>query len=401
MGEGTQTPVKAPAKSSGKTGKYLMLLGGTAVAVVVAGVLVQVLRPAPAFPDAQATTAADQAGRASVGEQKQVRYLARVNGKMVTWDEVADECMSRYGQEVLDNIINRKIIQQACEAEGVEVTEAQVGEEVVRIAKKFGLGVDHWMQMLQAERNLTPAQYKRDVIWPMLALKQLAGDKVTISDDEIKKAFIRNYGERVKARAIVLDNPRRASEVWEKVRQNPEDFGRLARQHSVDPASRPLEGAIPPIRQHGGSPELEKAAFKLKEGEISGVIQISLNQYVILMCEGRTEQVVDKLDAEVEGILRQELIEEKVQASVAGMFEKIKDNSRVDNYLTGVATGGEKRPGRSESPVKQAGGAAPANKAGIIKRTGMQPGNGAAPSTRSAQPRPATAPKRSIPADQE
>ncbi len=58
---------------------------------------------------------------------------------------------------------------------------------------------------------------------------------------------------------------------------------------------------------------LEKAAFKLKEGEISGVVQINMSQYVILLCEGRTEQVVEKMDAEVEAILRQELEEEKVR----------------------------------------------------------------------------------------
>lgn len=381
MGEGTQSPVKAAAK----TGKYLLLVGGTAVAVVVAGILVQVLRPAPAFPDAQTPPGTEQAGRAAVGEKPASQnYLARVNKQMVTREEVAEECLTRHGQEVLENIINRKIIQQACEAEGIEVTEAEVGEEIVRIAKKFGLGVDHWMQMLQAERNLTPVQYKRDVIWPMLALRKLAGGKVSITKEEMKKAFERNYGPRVKARAIVLDNSRRASEVWEKARRNPDDFGRLARQYSVDPASRPLEGAIPPIRKFGGSEELEKAAFKLQEGEISGVIQISINQYVILLCEGRTEQVVKELDAEVENILRQELEEEKVQASVASTFEALKDKSRVDNYLTGVATGGEKRPGRSDGQVRPASGTAPA-KPGIISRGPKQTG--------VTQP-PGTAPQR-------
>ena len=59
------------------------------------------------------------------------------------------------------------------------------------------------------------------------------------------------------------------------------EIERLAREHSIDPASKPLDGVIPPIPRYGGADELEKAAFKLKEGEISGVIQVGLSQFIM------------------------------------------------------------------------------------------------------------------------
>ncbi len=382
MAEGNQATTAG--NTAGAQRNRLWMIAGTAAALLGAGVLVQVLRPTSAYPDAAAAPAnpaAEQSGKANVADRPAThRPLARVNRQMIGWDEVADECMARYAQEVLDNLINRKIIQQACEAQGIEITDAEVNGEIVKIAKRFNLTVENWLQMLESERHLTPAQYKRDVIWPMLALRKLAGDQVTISKQELERGFIRNYGQRVKARVIVLDNPRRAAEVWEKARAKPDEFERLARQHSIDPSSRSLGGSIPPIPRYASGPEeeaLEKAAFKLKENEISSVVQIGESRFVILYCEGRTEQIVEKMDQEIEKILRQELQEEKVQKTIAKVFQKIKDDARIDNFLTGVTTGNDKK----SNPAS----------AGKIKQTSatMPGAEGLAPKARPAAPRTA------------
>lgn len=328
-------------------GKWTMIIAGTAVVLLVAGVAIQVTRPTSAFPEDGAANA-PSAGRASMNDQSPGRAqgtkkVAKVGTQHISYDELAAECVSRYGKEILDNLINRKIIQQACDAQGIEVSDAEVETEINTIAQKFNMDRTAYLNMLQAERNVTPAQMQRDIIWPKLALKKLAGEEVAIKPEELKKAFVRNYGPRVKARAIVLDNSRRAAEVWELAHKNPDEFESLATKHSVDPSSRHLGGVIPPIPRYAGSPALEEASFKLKEGDISPVIQIGLNQFIILKCEGRTEPTVTKMDDQIEQILREQLHEEKVQESVANVFQKIKDAARVDNYLTGISTGGERK----------------------------------------------------------
>jgi foldase protein PrsA len=358
MGERTHT-----AGGSGTARrKWTLVIAGTAIVLLTAGVAIQVTRPASAFPEDGAAGKPAAPGSARTGNQPQkINSVAKVGNQFISYDELASECVARHGKEILDNLVNRKIIQQACDAQGIEVSEAEVNAEINKIAKKFGLDPENWLKMLQAERNVTAAQYKRDIIWPMLALKKLAGENVTITDVQLKNAFVRNYGPRVKAKAIVLDNQRRANEVWAKVNARPEDFERMAREHSVDSASRPLDGVIPPIPRHGGAPELENAAFKLQEGEISGVIQVGLNQFIILKCEGRTEPTVTDIK-EVEDVLKQELQEEKVQQAVAKTFQKLKDEARVDNYLTGTSTAGDRRPSaarqnKNTGNVRQTGAA--------------------------------------------
>lgn len=314
-----------------------IFVSGTLVMLIAAGIGMQVWR-------AQNSKAAEQKSEA-VATQARTDALSqpvsKVNGEAISYEALARECVERHGREVLENLINRTIIQQACAEKGITVSEAEVNAEVVELSKKFGLAVDQYYQLLQAERNLTPVQYRRDVVWPMLAMKKLAGRGVEITNDMMRDAYEDNYGERVKARMMVLDNLRRAQEAWEKAKSNPDDFESMARELSVEPNSRALGGTVPPIRKNSGAhEEIRKAAFEMKTpGEISGIIQVDVSQYVILKYEGRTEPVEHDIK-DVKAQLNAQLEEREVAKLLGETFEKIQSAARVDNYLTGESRGG-------------------------------------------------------------
>lgn len=332
------THVPASGSTAFQMRKALMISAGTAVCVLVAGLAFQ------AFSSSSSGTAAERpAGRVQVGPQQQQGTSAAVitrDGRSIKipLKDLYERCAKRVGNEVLDSMINRAVIQLACEGAGVVVTQAEVEGEITRIAKQFDIPVATWLQMLQSERNITPEQYSTDVIWPMLALKKLAGDKAQVTEEDMHKAFIRNFGPRVEVKMIMLDNHRRANDVWQKASLNPKDFERLAREHSIDPSSRAMNGAVPPIAKYSGNPKLEQAAFNLRPGEISGIIQYGHGSFVILKCEGFTEQIVQSVD-EVREQLHTDLIEEKVQEGVAKMFEELKKTSTVDNFWNHTRTG--------------------------------------------------------------
>ncbi len=367
MSERTHSPsVGLPSPSRKRS---LSLIVCTLVLLAGAGIWFQFFRANPA---ASQTADAD-AGRASLNGTSAAansQILAKVNNQAITYDIVARECVNRHGKEVLENLINRLIIQQECEKRGITVTKAEIEQEVAETAKKFKLPLDTWYQMLQAERGLTRDQYHDDIIWPMLALKKLAGQQIEVTEADMKIGFERDYGPRVKARLILIDsNIRHANQIWEEAKAAPEKFDELAIKYSADPNTRPLGGVIPPIRKHGGSPQIEDVAFKMQPGDISPVIQIEENRYVILKCEGRTEPVVTDI-RDVWNVLYSQLVEEKTQTAVAKVFDGIKTQARVDNYLTRTTTGGRPAPiqqtGGVQQPnpsVKPAAGAAPAKSA--------------------------------------
>lgn len=344
MGEGNHT-TSMGMESPKKPNRWAIFLGGTAFAVLIAAVLMQVMRDrtTPAMAETERTAAENsRSEKAAKGRVAPDRAVAKVGDVVVNYEDLAQECVQVSGRKILDDMINRLIIQQACLKHQIEVTPAEVDAEVVKISKQFNLPVESWYQMLESEQGLTQSQYRRDVIWPILALRKLAGEQTEISEEEIKRAYIRDYGPRVKARIIVLDNQRRAQAVWEEAnRGTPDDFERLAAAHSIEPTSRSLRGAIPPIRRYVGNDELEKVAFKLKAGEISGIIQLAATRYAILLCEGQTESVVNSID-EVREIIIGNLVEEKAGDAVNQVFAKLKEETLVDNYLTNSRTGGVK-----------------------------------------------------------
>lgn len=351
MGEGNHLPAAQRPPTFQKVG---VIVGGTAVVLIAGLVIMQTLRPQPG------QAASETAGSAKLGNTSSRPPLAKVGKESIPYEMVADECVTRFGKEVLDDLINRVVIQQACEHSNIVVTEEEVTAEVQRISKRFNLDPQQWYQMLEAERKITPMQYRQSVIWPMLALKKLAGEQVELTEEEMNRAFVRNYGPRVKARVILLDNPRRARECWEKAAADPEGFEKLAQEYSIDPNSRSLGGTVPPIPRYSGNDALETAAFKLKPGEISGIVEIQSGRYAILKCEGRTDQVVQSID-EVRDSLYEELLEAKTQESVARVFDTIKKEAQIDNYLTQTSTGPNRpfaAPGNS--PVIQTGAQVPA-----------------------------------------
>jgi parvulin-like peptidyl-prolyl isomerase len=268
---------------------------------------------------------------------------AIVNGQKITVRDLATECMDRYGDDVLDGTINRRLIDQALRKRKLQVTKDDVEAEIARAALAMGKvtqggqpDVAGWIEYVTTNENVTREVYVRDEVWPSAALKKLVGATVQVTQEDLQRGYEANYGPKVQCRAIVLNNPRRAQDVWDKARENPtaKNFGDLAAEYSIEVGSRSLRGEVPPVQKHGGQPLLEKEAFALsKENPLSGIVQVG-GTYVILFYEGRTKPI-DTNFAEVKNLIYRDIHEKKMRLAMARTFDDLKDNSQVDNFLTG------------------------------------------------------------------
>ena len=86
--------------------------------------------------------------------------------------------VERFGKEVLEGLVNKRLIMHHCRNRNIEVTDAEVDAEIDRMAKRFKIGREQWLQMLERERGITAEQYKRDILWPTLALRKCAADQL-------------------------------------------------------------------------------------------------------------------------------------------------------------------------------------------------------------------------------
>ena len=122
--------------------------------------------------------------------------VAIVNGEKISRQQLAQECLLRHGDEMLESIINKHLIAQACQQRGIQITVQQVQQEIAAVAGKFGLDVDKWLSLLRENRNISYEKYQNEIIWPTLALRQLAADKIQVTEADLKKAFQSEYGSR-------------------------------------------------------------------------------------------------------------------------------------------------------------------------------------------------------------
>jgi parvulin-like peptidyl-prolyl isomerase len=263
-----------------------------------------------------------------------LQVMAVVNGEQITRQDLGRECIRRYGEEVLESMVNRQLIADACAQKGIQVTDADVSAEIDKVAGRFGLARDRWLTLLREERGFSEEQYRREVLWPMLALRQLVANEIEVTDADMKKAFESEFGPKVKARLIAVDTPQKAAEARNKALADPNAFGALSKEYTVEPGVAAAYGVIPPIRRHLGDPNLEQVAFGLRPGQISEVVHVA-NMFYILKCEELLPQqyLSSQQIAEQQARIKEKIKENKLRTSAADFFEKRKKEAQIDIVL--------------------------------------------------------------------
>ncbi len=255
--------------------------------------------------------------------------MAIVNGADISRQTLVQASVERHGEDVLESLVNKRLIDHHCRKRGVTVTPAEVEAEVERMAERFKLGREQWLQMLQNQRGVDETEYKRDILWPTLALRKLAADEVRPTEDELQAAYETTYGPSVRVRLIVVNDAATADKVQRQATAQPDDFPRLAMQHSKDVNSASIGGLIQPIRLHAGDKQVERAAFNLKPGEISSVIKAG-QQHVILKCEGRNPPRNVPM-ASVRDNLAETIVEKKLRGVANQLFKQLQDTATIQN----------------------------------------------------------------------
>lgn len=256
---------------------------------------------------------------------------AVVNGEKITRDELAKRCLARHGEQVLESLLNKQLIAAECAKKGFAVTEAEVQAEIERMATRFGLRVDFWLTLLEEERGINPQQYASEIVWPTLALRKLAGERLAVSKEELQREYETEFGASVAARIIVLTDKAKADSVQKAAATNPADFANLAKKHSVDTHTASVGGVIPPIRKHVGYEVIEKTAFSLSDGQVSPVIPVG-NQYIILLREKLIPARQEKFE-DVQLRLYQAISDVKLREVADQVFRELQDKAKVEIVL--------------------------------------------------------------------
>jgi foldase protein PrsA len=279
--------------------------------------------------------------------------ICTVNGQVITRQQLADECVARKGEEILETLVARTLIEQGLKAAKKQVTAAEIDAEIDNVAMRVaGIGREAWLRTLAKERGISPVQYARDIIYPALALRKLAGPRVQVTEKDLQNSFEAQYGEKLRVRIIMVDKLRSAQEIWEELKKNPGGFEKLAQDRSMDTGSRSLGGLLAePITRHAYPQHVADAAFaqlvdgdakdkdpnhKPKDGDFTGPIQVAEATWVLIRREGVIPaQNVDPKNDNIRKGVYEMIYEVKLKEAMNEVFVELMRASAIDNKLTG------------------------------------------------------------------
>ncbi len=180
--------------------------------------------------------------------------------------------------------------------------------------------------------------------------------QIPVSAKEIEDYYENNkekFGQptRVKVRHILIKTDPQDKEGMAKARQKAEsireeagkgkDFVQLAKQYSEDPGTKDRGGEIGFISKGMVVPEFEQAAFSMKAGEVSGVIQTQFGFHILKVDEIQeaSTQPLEKVKAQIEVLLKNRqargmAYDQADQAFAQGTKDRTLDHFAAEKKLT-------------------------------------------------------------------
>lgn len=288
------------------------------------------------------------------------QVVARVNGQAIPKDELeraVQSFESRIGRQVpperraalyrgvLEQLVGFTLLSQESKARKVEVPEAEVQARIAAIGKQFPSKQAFEQALARKGTSLTALRKEtRSSLTVQHLLQDVVGPGISVSQEEVRSFYEANKqrfekGESVRASHILIRLPKgadaaarekakaRAEQVLQKLHQGG-DFAALAKQYSEDPGSAARGGDLGYFTRGQMVPAFDKAAFALKVGETSGLVESSFGFHIIRVADRKPAQIA-ALD-QVADQIGQYLEAQKRGQAVQAFVQKLRAKGKVE-----------------------------------------------------------------------
>jgi len=237
------------------------------------------------------------------------RELSVVQQRLLSDGKILNESqLLETKKRVLEGLINVELLYQEAQMQGPKVSDEAINKQLGTVKSRFP-NEDEFKSSL-SKMNLTEAalitQIKRALTVQQLIDKKFV-QKVTVSDKETRAYYDANQAafkqpEQVKASHILIKVSPQADETQkaaarkkiEEIQQRAqkgEDFATLAKEFSEGPSSA-KGGDLGYFRKGQMMKPFEEAAFTLKPGVVSDIVETSFGYHLIKLVAKKPESTI-------------------------------------------------------------------------------------------------------------
>ncbi|MFZ2655543.1 MAG: peptidylprolyl isomerase [Victivallales bacterium] len=315
--------------------------------------------PLAFLPDIVAGIGDEKISRENIREEfKPILAMMKENGQLAG---ITQDVWKAEVKERLNDIIASKLLMKLATADGYKPDPAKAEEEFKNVTAQ--IPADQLDDTL-SKQGMTPAMIK-DKIGIGLAIQKWIDDKIAVdikvSDDEAEKYYRENQERFKKPEGVhafhILFKPeeiapeaaakmspeektkaeadanavarKKAEDILAKLKQGG-DFAKLAAENSACP-SKEKGGDLGTFEKGKMSEEFEKAAFALKPGELSGIVETEYGFHIIKVTEKIQPDYIPF--TEVKGFLLEGMKNQKTSEIIQGRIEEEKKKQKVEIFI--------------------------------------------------------------------
>lgn len=254
-------------------------------------------------------------------------------------DSIGPRQLQEAKKAALERLIQKRLLAQEAVRRRISASDKEVEAAIDRYLGQKGVSREQYYIEL-ARSRIPLEQFKdrmrRELIVYKMIQREIAGH-IHVSEQQIREYYEarrKDYVKpgRVRIQQIVLftrgDLPQdkrqkrgQINDIREKILAG-DDFGQMARDFSQGPNAE--KGGDCGFFEEGELlKELDQAAFSLKEGEVSPVIQTSVGYHLLKVLEVEAGEVkpIEAVEEEIKDRLANELYQKEIQKLVEGLKE--------------------------------------------------------------------------------
>lgn len=258
---------------------------------------------------------------------------AVVGGSTISEADYISALKQKFGDQVLQDMVNREVVFQAAKQQGVTVDQAELDQEMAQIRESYGSSSDsEFEQALNKQAGTTVEALRREITYQLL-LQALATKDIVISDEELL-TFYNNHPERyarpmqMRLWQIVVATQQEAEQVATELKQGA-NFQALAKERSIDSLTSGNGGDMGWLSLGDSRlpDEAQNVVADLETKKISAPVKVGENYVIYQMADRRKAE--QQSFEQVKEAIRKELAFAQVE-SLDEVLDRLRQSVGVE-----------------------------------------------------------------------